>query len=80
MSTTKPGESTGDNDGIFQEVGPKGGGRPNDASVADNKQPPTTEPGNTGRPVKTAPPSKRWSANAEPVPGRRVASGWPRGF
>ena len=60
MSTKKPGESTGDKGGIFQEVGPKGGGRPNYATVADNKPlPPTTQPGNAWKPIKTTPPSKR---------------------
>jgi hypothetical protein len=56
----KPGSSTGNGGGIFQEVGPRGGARPNYATVADNKPlPPTTTPGSTWKPVRTTPNSKR---------------------
>ena len=56
----KPGESTGDKGGIFQQVGPKGGKQPNFSTVPDNKPlPPTTQPGHGWVPVKTTPPSKR---------------------
>lgn len=59
-ATQKPGTNTGKAGGIFQEVGPKGGLRPNFATVADHKPlPPTTSPGSTWKPVKTTPPSKR---------------------
>lgn len=60
MSGKKPGQSTGNSGGIFQETGPKGGKIPNYATVADNKPlPPTSKPGNTWTPVKTTPNSKR---------------------
>lgn len=56
----KPGTSTGNGGGIFQEVGPKGGARPNYVTVADNKPlPPTSSPGSTWKPVHTTPNSKR---------------------
>jgi hypothetical protein len=56
----KPGSNTGNQGGIFQEVGPKGGARPNYATVADHKPlPPTTSPGSTWKPVKVTPDSKR---------------------
>lgn len=56
----KPGQSTGDKGGIFQEVGPRGGKQPNFATVADNKPlPPTTKPGHSWEPVKVTPDSKR---------------------
>ena len=58
--TKKPGESMGNQGGIFQEVDPKGGAKPNYATVPDNKPlPPTTAPGNTWKPVKITPDSKR---------------------
>jgi hypothetical protein len=56
----KPGQSTGPNGGIFQEVGPRGGKQPNYAAVPDRKPlPPTTQPGHGWVPVKTTPNSKR---------------------
>jgi hypothetical protein len=58
--TKKPGDSTGKNGGIFQEVGPRGGKRDNFVAVPDNKTlPPTTTPGSTWKPVKRTPDSKR---------------------
>jgi len=40
MTTTKkPGESTGNKGGIYQEVGPRGGKQPNYATVPDNRPP-----------------------------------------
>lgn len=58
--TLRPGQSTGNTGGIFQEVGPQGGKRPNYATVPDNKPlPPTTKPGHTWAPVSTTPNSKR---------------------
>lgn len=37
-STKKPGESTGNRGGIFQEVGPRGGKQSNFATVPDNRR------------------------------------------
>jgi hypothetical protein len=60
MATLKPGQNTGTKGGIFQEIGPKGGARPNFAAVSDNRpMPPTTKPGNLWTTVKTTPNSKR---------------------
>jgi len=43
----KPGSNTGNNGGIYHEVGPRGGKVDNHATVADGKPlPPTTKPGN----------------------------------
>lgn len=56
----KPGTSTGNQGGIYQETGPRGGKVPNFATVADNKPlPPTTKPGNTWTSMKVTPDSKR---------------------
>lgn len=58
--TIPPGGNPGKNGGIYQEVGPKGGEKPNFATIPDHhKAPPTTAPGNTWKPVKTTPDSKR---------------------
>lgn len=58
--TQKPGQSTGKNGGIFQQVGPKGGLKPNYVTVPDNRPlPPTTTPGDGWKPVKITPDSKR---------------------
>jgi hypothetical protein len=59
-ASKKPGQSTGNSGGIYQEVGPKGGKRPNYVTVADNKPlPPTTTRGAGWTPVKVTPGSKR---------------------
>lgn len=56
----KPGQSTGKDGGIFQEIGPRGGAKPNYVTVPDNKNlPPTTTPGATWKPIKTTSDSKR---------------------
>lgn len=56
----KPGINVGKQGGIYQEVGPKGGKKPNYATVADNKPlPPTTKPGHGWEPVKVTPDSNR---------------------
>jgi hypothetical protein len=56
----KPGTNTGNDGGIYQEQGPRGGKKPNYATVADNKPlPPTTEPGNTWVQTRRTPNSKR---------------------
>jgi hypothetical protein len=56
----KPGQSTGKQGGIYQEVGPKGGPRPNFSTVPDHRPlPPTTQPGHGWKPVQVTPNSKR---------------------
>ena len=56
----RPGQSTGKSGGIFQEIGPKGGLKPNFATVSDNKPlPPTSKPKSYWTPVETTPNSKR---------------------
>ena len=56
----KPGQNTGNNGGIFQEHGPRGGAKENFATVADNKPlPPTSKSGNVWIPIKTTPDSSR---------------------
>lgn len=55
-----PGSNTGRDGGIFQEQGPRGGLRPNYATVPDNTRlPPTTSPGSTWTPTHRTPNSKR---------------------
>lgn len=59
-ATMKPGNSTGNHGGIYQEIGPKGGAKPNFATVPDHKPlPPTSKPGSSWAPVKITPTSKR---------------------
>lgn len=56
----KPGQNTGNNGGIYQEVGPRGGKKENYATVPDNKNlPPTSQPGHKWEPIKKTPDSKR---------------------
>jgi hypothetical protein len=56
----KPGMNTGEDGGIFQERGRRGGRRPNFAAVADHKPlPPTSAPGNTWELIKKTPDSRR---------------------
>lgn len=58
--TQKPGTNVGPKGGIYQEVGPRGGAKPNYATVADDhKLPPTTQPGHEWKPVKITPTSDR---------------------
>lgn len=58
--THTPGSNTGSNGGIYQERGPRGGARPNYATVPDNTRlPPTTSPGSTWTPTHRTPNSKR---------------------
>lgn len=55
-----PGSNTGNNGGIYQEQGSRGGLKPNFATVADNKPlPPTSKPGSTWVQVNRTPDSKR---------------------
>lgn len=59
-SNKTPGSNTGRQGGIYQEIGPRGGARPNYTTVPDNRTlPPTSTPGSTWRPVKVTPDSKR---------------------
>jgi hypothetical protein len=56
----KPGTSTGESGGIFQEVGPRGRPVPNHVTVPDHRPlPPTTRPGHTWKPIQVTPPNKR---------------------
>lgn len=56
----KPGENTGKNGGIYQEVGPRGGKKDNFATVKDNERlPPTTKPGHGWGLDKRTPDSKK---------------------
>ena len=56
----KPGENTGKDGGIYQEVGPRGGAHDNYATVPDNKPlPPTSTPGSTWRRIDRTPDSHR---------------------
>ena len=61
MSTKlKPGENSGTEGGIYQEVGPRGGAKDNYATIPDNKTaPPTSKPGNTWEQTERTPDSKR---------------------
>ncbi|MCV0414124.1 MAG: YjzC family protein [Brevundimonas sp.] len=60
MANQKPGSNTGRNGGIFQEIGPRGGARPNYTTVPDNHRlPPTTSPGATWKPTHRTPNSDR---------------------
>ncbi|MBB5349560.1 hypothetical protein HNQ81_003316 [Desulfoprunum benzoelyticum] len=60
MTTKKPGESTGNDGGIYREVGPRGGAKDNFATVPDHKPlPPTSKPGHEWERVKRTPDSKR---------------------
>lgn len=55
-----PGTNTGNQGGIFQEIGPKGGAKPNFVTVSDHKPlPPTSAPGHTWVPTHITPNSKR---------------------
>lgn len=56
----KPGQNTGKNGGIYQEVGPRGGRKENFATIRDNqKAPPTQSSGSSWVQVKRTPDSKR---------------------
>lgn len=58
--TKKPGESTGDDGGIYREVGPRGGKKDNYSTVRDNERlPPTTSPGHEWKRDKRTPDSRR---------------------
>lgn len=56
----KPGDNTGKNGGIFQEVGPRGGRKDNFAAIPDNKTlPPTSKSGHSWEQIKRTPDSHR---------------------
>jgi len=58
--TLKPGESSGSNGGVYQEVGPRGGLTDNYTTIADNrKAPPTSRAGASWKLIKRTPDSKR---------------------
>lgn len=58
--TIRPGQNTGSDGGIFQEVGPRGGRRDNFTTVPDNhRAPPTSKPNSVWAPLKRTPDSKR---------------------
>lgn len=56
----KPGENSGKDGGIYQEIGPRGGKKDNFATIPDNKPaPPTTAPGHEWQQVNRTPDSKK---------------------
>lgn len=56
----KPGENTGKDGGIYQEVGPRGSRKENFATIKDNqKVPPTQKPGHSWERINRTPDSKR---------------------
>lgn len=56
----KPGENTGNDGGIYREVGPRGGHKDNWATVRDNERlPPTSQPGHRWELDKRTPDSKK---------------------
>lgn len=61
MSAGKPpGSNSGNDGGIYQEIGPRGGRRDNFTTVPEHRpMPPTTTPGATWVPVKRTPHGKR---------------------
>ena len=61
MSTGKtPGSNSGDQGGIYQEIGPRGGRHDNFTTVPENRpMPPTSTPGSTWVPVNKTPHGKR---------------------
>lgn len=56
----KPGENTGQNGGIYQQVGPRGGRTNNFATIKDNQTaPPTTKPGHSWVQIHRTPDSNK---------------------
>jgi hypothetical protein len=52
----KPGQNSGRNGGIYQEIGPRNGPRNNFATIPENKPaPPTTTPGARWKPIDRTP-------------------------
>lgn len=59
-NTIRPGQNTGSNGGIYQEVGPRGGKRPNFSTIPDDRPaPPTSKPDSSWARVRRTPDSKR---------------------
>ena len=58
--TKKLGENVGNQGGIYQETGSRGGDKGNFATVPDqHRLPPTSKPNHTWKPLRVTPPSKR---------------------
>ncbi len=56
----KPGQTSGQDGGIYQEIGPRGGRRENYSTIPDNhRAPPTTKPGSSWERVSRTPDSRR---------------------
>lgn len=56
----KPGQSSGNNGGIYQEIGPRGGAKPNYTTIPDNTTaPPTSKPNSSWKPIHRTPNSNR---------------------
>lgn len=56
----KPGQNTGNQGGIYQQINTVGNPVSNYVTVPDNKpMPPTTKPGHTWKPVAITPNSRR---------------------
>lgn len=59
-NTLKPGQDSGKQGGVYQQVGPQGGKQPNFTTVPDHRpMPPTSKPGHAWTPVKVTPDSRR---------------------
>ena len=56
----KPGSNSGSDGGIYQEIGPRGGRKPNYSTVPDHHRlPRTSKPDHSWERVKRTPDSKR---------------------
>ncbi len=59
-NSVKPGQTTGNQAGIYQERGPRGGMRDNFTTIPENRTaPPTSSPGATWTRVRTTPHGQR---------------------
>ncbi len=59
-NTLKPGQDSGKQGGVYQQVGPQGGKQPNFTTVPDHRpMPPTSKPGHAWTPVKVTPDNRR---------------------
>ncbi|MDG6882584.1 Uncharacterised protein [Phocoenobacter uteri] len=58
VNTIKPGQNTGKNGGIYQEIDPRGHKKERYSTIKDNqKAPPTSAPGNIWKRIKRTPDS-----------------------
>ena len=58
--TLKPGENSGKDGGIYQEIGSRGGKKGNFSTIPDDHTaPPTTKPGNAWQQINRTPDSTR---------------------